>query len=74
MKQYLVHLLGKEMDSMTVTVSVPANSLEAFYIFVVQQGERKSTGGSDLTAYQSSRLRKDKCLCQDPFKRVGLIK
>jgi hypothetical protein len=35
---YLVHFLGKEMDSKTVTVTVPVNSLEAFLILVAFEG------------------------------------
>jgi hypothetical protein len=53
------------MDSKTVNTSTLVSSLEASLILVVQQGEREYTGGIDLTK-QSSRLRKDKCLCHDP--------
>jgi hypothetical protein len=35
-----LHFLGKEMDSRTVTITMPVNSLEAFMILVVLQGER----------------------------------
>jgi hypothetical protein len=39
------------MDSKTVTVDEPVNSLEAFLILVVLQRERESTGGSDLAMH-----------------------
>jgi hypothetical protein len=47
----MVHFLGKEMDSNTATISGTVNCLEAFSILVVSQGERESTGGSDLTMH-----------------------
>jgi hypothetical protein len=34
-RSYLVHFLGKDMDSKTVTVTALVNSLEAFLIHVV---------------------------------------
>jgi hypothetical protein len=49
LRSYLVHCSGKDLDSKTVTVTAPVNSLEAFLILGVWQGERESTGGSELT-------------------------
>jgi hypothetical protein len=47
----VIHFSGKEMDSKAVAVTAPANSLEAFLTLLVKQGERESTGGSDLTMH-----------------------
>jgi hypothetical protein len=46
-----IHFFGKKMDSKTVTVTAPVNSLEAFFIPVVWQGERECTSGRDLTMH-----------------------
>jgi hypothetical protein len=35
---YFIHFLGKEMDSKTVIITVPVNSLEAFLILVAFEG------------------------------------
>jgi hypothetical protein len=53
---------GFDLDSKTVAVAAPVNSLEAFMLLVAWQGGRESTRGND----QSLRLRKDKCMCHDP--------
>jgi hypothetical protein len=37
--EYIYSILGKEMDSKTATVTAPVNSLEAFLMRVVWQGE-----------------------------------
>jgi hypothetical protein len=66
---YLVPLSGMEMDSKTVTVTAPVNSLEALLILVDWQVKRESTGGSDLAMRKSFRLRKDKHMCHDPCRK-----
>jgi hypothetical protein len=57
-----------------MTVTAPANSLEASLIVVAKQGGRESTGGSNLTLHQSLRLRKDKHMCHDPQRKKTLLR
>jgi hypothetical protein len=62
---YLVHFSGKENNSKTATVSVPANSLEAFFY---------SCRVRESLLHLSHRLRKGKRMCHDPCKNVSFLK
>jgi hypothetical protein len=62
--EYLVHFLGKEMDSKMVTITAPVNSLGGLFDSCCL-ARWESTRGTDLTKHYSSRMRKGERLCHD---------